>query len=86
METSKAGADRQLVHERLRLHAMTAWSAIEKGEENPLEDLICSDEMIIKYVEPDRLKELMDIRQHLGLAEERAIELVHKIRESLESA
>ncbi len=39
----KAGADRQAMHERLRVHAMAAWQAVQQGEPNPLAEMIARD-------------------------------------------
>ncbi len=38
-----AGADRQEMHERLREHAMRAWSEIQAGQPNLLADTVCDD-------------------------------------------
>ncbi|MFU8773470.1 MAG: adenylosuccinate lyase, partial [Anaerolineales bacterium] len=43
MALSKCGADRQVMHERLRDHALVAWSAIKNGQPNPLVDLVTRD-------------------------------------------
>jgi adenylosuccinate lyase len=84
MEACKAGANRQEMHERLRLHAMRAWSAIETGGENPLIGLISTDENILKFISRDQINELMDIREHLGLAFKRSIEMANQTRITLE--
>ena len=43
MALVKAGADRQVMHEYLREHSMTAWGAIQSGNPNPLAELISHD-------------------------------------------
>ena len=44
MALGKAGADRQVMHERLRAHSMQAWNRVTKGEPNPLYELIRADD------------------------------------------
>ena len=40
MALGKAGADRQVMHEHLRRHALAAWDEVQKGQANPLADLL----------------------------------------------
>ncbi len=40
---TRKGADRQKMHEILRGHSLAAWGEVEKGNPNPLEELICAD-------------------------------------------
>ena len=47
MALAKEGADRQEMHERLRQHAMQAWSEVQAGQANPLEEQIAADEQIL---------------------------------------
>ena len=44
MEGVLRGGDRQLLHERIRLHSLAAQEAVEAGEPNPLLDMIGADE------------------------------------------
>lgn len=83
MALSKAGADRQLMHERLRELSMTAWEAVEQGQENPLEDLVSREPAFLEYLEEDQLRELLDTRKYLGDAPIRARELSKTIRKSI---
>ena len=43
MALVKAGADRQEMHERIRERSMAAWAAVQRGEANPLADLLAAD-------------------------------------------
>ncbi|MDH3744483.1 MAG: adenylosuccinate lyase [Acidobacteriota bacterium] len=43
MEAGKRGADRQALHEKLRLHSLEAHRAVERGEENPLIEKLMAD-------------------------------------------
>ncbi|MBS1249855.1 MAG: Adenylosuccinate lyase [Chloroflexi bacterium] len=83
MALSKAGADRQKMHERLRRHALEAWSAVQQGEPNPLEDLIARDPEIESYLNPEHLPELMKVTAYLGDAPRRAREVARDILEML---
>src|SRR3972149_5160807 len=69
---SRAGADRQEMHERLRLHSMAAWQAVQSGEANPLADFVCADEIFRQYLSGSELQDLMAASRHTGDALRRA--------------
>lgn len=79
MALGKAGADRQDMHERIRVHAMNAWAKVQLGEPNPLIELIAHDEVMLNYLPESELRELMDASDHVGDAPERAHLLVKQI-------
>ena len=85
MALGKAGADRQAVHERLRQHALTAWSTIQSGNPNPLADLIIHDPEITHFLPADELHLLMDVTHHIGDAPQRARLMAATIRHSISS-
>jgi len=72
MAAAKRGADRQVLHERLRDASMQAWTALEKGAANPLPDLLREDAVLAQYLSKEELAELMQVERHVGLAAERA--------------
>jgi len=71
----KAGADRQVVHERLRQLALQVWNDINAGQPNPLAQLVVHDIEFCRYLDPHELAGLMDASQHLGDAPLRARQL-----------
>ncbi|MGH2521286.1 MAG: adenylosuccinate lyase [Anaerolineales bacterium] len=75
----RAGADRQAMHERLREHSLKAWSALQAGRPNPLADSLAADPALLQHLQPARLRELMDARDYLGTARERAEALAEQI-------
>jgi len=77
---AKAGADRQEFHERLRVHAMAAWQAVQQGEPNPLAEIIATDAQIISYLSVEELKELADSSQYIGDALRRARKFAQMLR------
>ncbi len=79
MGVTRAGADRQEMHERLRNHAMQAWSEIHTDEPNPLGQLVANDPELLKYLSANELNELMDARQHIGDSPQRALQLADEI-------
>jgi adenylosuccinate lyase len=83
MALGKAGADRQLMHERLRQHAMAAWDALQAGEANPLLADIASDPVLQEYLSEGALIGLMDVRGYLGDAPQRARHFAARLRQSL---
>jgi len=85
MALSKAGADRQEMHEYLRQHAMTAWKSIQQDGNNSLINLIISDSEFLNYIPADQLRSLMDASYHVGDAPQRARSLANIIRSSLDN-
>jgi adenylosuccinate lyase len=85
MALGKAGADRQVMHERLREQAMQAWAIIQSGQPNPLIENLAHDSEILRYLSPEDVHNLMDARHHLGDAPLRARKLAEHIRQALDS-
>lgn len=80
MALSKAGADRQAMHERLRELAMSAWQSVESGEENPLTGLVSSEPEFLEYLSEEHLLSLLEASEYLGNAPDRAKEMSQTIR------
>jgi adenylosuccinate lyase len=85
MALVKAGADRQVMHECLRQHSLTAWSEVQSEKPNPLADIIAHDEKIAHYLSPETLKSLMDVTHYLGDAPQRARQMAVTIKNILSS-
>jgi adenylosuccinate lyase len=83
MEASRAGADRQELHEAIRENAMTAYAALGRGETNPLARLLADDERIVRYVDPAEVRSQLDPSGHVGDAPVRARRLAQRIRETV---
>jgi len=84
LEASRAGGDRQVLHEVLREQAMVAWAAIGRGEPNPLPELLAADTRITEWVPAARLQALLDARAHVGDAPERARRMAAMMRAAVE--
>jgi adenylosuccinate lyase len=83
MTLGKRGADRQIMHARLRDHALVAWQALRDGQVNPMEKLILTDELILQYIPKDELHHLISWQDYVGSAPEKAHQLARLIRETL---
>ena len=83
MALSKAGADRQKMHERMRELSMAAWQSIEDGAGNPLVELVCKEPEFSNYLSADDLRGLFDTSRYLGDAPNRARQLSEYIRQSV---
>ncbi len=81
MALVQAGADRQEMHERIREHALAAWAALSRGEPNPLADRLAADPEITRYLPPERVRALLDAREHLGAAPRWARRIAARVRE-----
>jgi adenylosuccinate lyase len=82
----RAGADRQEMHERLRVHARQAWEAEAEGKPGSLLSRLQSDTTLLRYLQPARLAELLDVSSYLGLAPSRARRLAEDVRQRLAPA
>ncbi len=80
MALAKSGADRQVMHERLRGHSMQAWSDVRETGSNTLEERMLNDPEILEYIPEEKLAGLMDVRAYVGDAPERAKRLAGEIR------
>ena len=83
MATVKKGADRQKMHEVLRDISMVAWQKIQAGEPNPMIELLINSNNIKKYLKKNEMNKLLDVRNHIGDAPERAIKLVKLIKQNI---
>ena len=80
---TKAGANRQEMHERLRQHAMSAWKKVERGEVNDLVERLLNDMVIARYVKPEEFHILLDAQSYLGFAPDRARMIAKDIRNKM---
>jgi adenylosuccinate lyase len=83
MELVLAGADRQEMHECIRVHSMAAWEAIQRGEPNPLAGRLAADPALLAYLPAGQMRALLDAGDYVGDAPERARALALQIRQSV---
>lgn len=81
MALARRGADRQAMHERLRLHSMNAWQAIRQGMQNPLAEDLAEDEDITRLLPAAEIRQILQAGAHLGDAPQRARQFASHIRE-----
>jgi len=79
MEAVRAGGDRQALHESIRSAAMEAWSALSRGEDNPLAQALSGDATLTALVDPAQIRRLLDPIGHIGTAPQRARALADRI-------
>ncbi|MHB1448560.1 MAG: adenylosuccinate lyase [Bellilinea sp.] len=79
MALARAGADRQVMHEKLREHALAAWEAIQTGNPNPLGQMLKADAEIGALVKPDQLEGLLQVEGYTGFAAVRARDIARQI-------
>ena len=68
MEAVKNRANRQEMHEILRVLSMKAWAHLQQDSTNPLFSLIKNNKTINKFIKKKRLLKLFDPKKHIGLA------------------
>jgi adenylosuccinate lyase len=86
MALGKFGADRQVMHERLRELAMEAKREDMIGEQEAFVQLVSHEPIFLDYLSAVQLKELLDISQYVGDAPERSREFVKIIREQFDKS
>ena len=74
MKAVKLGADRQGLHHRIREHSMLVIKNIKQGGKNDLLARLKDDPAFAKVV--PHLKDMLDPRKHIGLAEKQAVEFL----------
>lgn len=80
MAVSKAGANRQEMHEYLRECSLRAWQAVEQGLPNPLAEELASSDVLAQYIPRKAVLPLLEIQNYVGDAPSRARELAAQIR------
>jgi adenylosuccinate lyase len=83
MALVKAGADRQVMHEVIREHALAAWAEVSAGRSNPLIEALCADPRIAQFIEPAAVSSLLDARGYVGDAPQRARQIAARIHHAL---
>lgn len=72
MEAVKAGGDRQRLHEVIRSHSLAAWAAVQRGDANPLAELLAAEPEFTRLLPPARILALLDASAYVGEAPQRA--------------
>jgi adenylosuccinate lyase len=85
MALSKKGVDRQEAHEILRSMSMQAWEAIQRGEENPLLELVKTNAQVKSLLGAGEIEELFRVESYTGIAEKRSREMANTIRSNIKA-
>jgi adenylosuccinate lyase len=83
MAAVRAGADRQAMHEIIREHSMAAWTDVAAGRPNPLPGRLAGETRITAYLDPEKVRLLLDAGEYVGDAPARARALAKAIRAEL---
>jgi adenylosuccinate lyase len=86
MALAKSGADRQVMHERLRKLILHAREDGAQGEAAAFSQLVTSDTQFLEYLSADQLAELLDTNRYVGDAPARALEFAKIIREQFDKS
>jgi adenylosuccinate lyase len=76
MKAVTKGANRQGIHETLRTIAMSAWKDVQEGKANSMKQRVQSDSTIQKYLDPDELELLFNVKTHTGTAATRVKKII----------
>ena len=80
MEAVKRGGDRQVLHEVIREHALSAWAALRAGGENPLIAGLVADETMLSLMPADAIHAALKSDDYVGDAPVRARAVARAIR------
>jgi len=83
MAAAGKGGDRQVLHERLREHALASWEAVRAGQPNPLISRLKADDEIRLLVSAEEIDRLADVSSYTGIAAAASMELASHIRVSI---
>ncbi len=86
MALVKKGANRQEMHEVIREHSLRAWDAVQRGEPNPLREMLAKDKRVAKFLKPVEVERAMDARSHVGDAPQRARDFAKLLGQKLVEA
>ncbi|MFN8440027.1 MAG: adenylosuccinate lyase [Caldilineaceae bacterium] len=84
MAAVKAGGNRQELHEVIREQSLQAWAALQAGQPNPLKQLLAQDPRITCYLAQAEIPGLLEARDHVGDAPERAREMAKMVRQTID--
>jgi adenylosuccinate lyase len=79
VEAVKAGGDRQVLHEAIRVASLRAYETLERGGDNPLAKYLVDDLRLTTLLDPAEIRSLLDPSDHIGDAPERARRLAAQI-------
>lgn len=85
MELAKAGADRQEMHEIIRVHTLTAWDEVRQGNPNPIKELLGNDPALTEFLNGKQIGAYLEVGAYLGDAAARANDLADKILQVVSS-
>ena len=87
LAATKAGGDRQEMHEVIRDHCMAVWDEVQAGQENSLVDRLANDERILRHLDSAHVHHLMaNPGKYVGDAAERAIAMADSIAAAVDEA
>lgn len=79
IEAVKKGADRQKMHEVLRELSMKSWENIQEKEENTMIEMLLESAELKKYLSSEDLEKLLEAKNHIGNAKNKALTISQKI-------
>ena len=85
MALGKAGADRQVMHARLRRHTLETRTQVQSGQAHVLVERILQDQEFLQYLSQEELGNLMDFRGYVGAAPRWSRRLAQELRAALEN-
>lgn len=80
LKSTKNGADRQEMHEILRMHSLKVYAEMQETQKNNLFKNLESDKEILKYLKKEEIKSLLNFQNHIGFASEKAHATAQKIK------
>lgn len=80
LKSVKNGANRQEIHEVLRMHSMKVYDEMQETGKNNLFTNLKKDKKLLKYLTPAEIENLSDYKHHIGFAPKKASDFAQKIK------
>jgi adenylosuccinate lyase len=86
MAAARAGGDRQVLHEIIREHSLSAWQVVQQGGANPLAGLLVADARLLALLPAERIRDLLNADEYVGDAPTRARAMAARIIRVIEQS
>lgn len=83
LKSVKNGANRQEIHEVLRMHSMKVYDQMQQTGKNNLFTNLKKDKKLLKYLTPAEIENLSNYKHHIGLAPKKAVAFAQKIKKNI---
>ena len=85
MDLVKKGGDRQEMHEKLKELSFLAWTDVQRGKPNPLQQLLLQEPTFLSFLSTAQIQKHFNPLTHIGIAKERTQRFLKILQKYLRS-